>query len=106
MNHVTFIDMPGTRNPKPCADIACPSCEARETKVTDSRGVEDAEYIHRRRKCLSCGFRFSTHETVTPQYSGEIDLGAVAEKIARAEKSLMWMASLLTEIKRELGGKP
>ena len=32
--------------------------------MLDSRGVRDGAAIRRRRECLSCGFRFTTHEEV------------------------------------------
>lgn len=42
--------------------MKCPYCEASESKVTDSRDAEHG--IRRRRECLSCGRRFTTHEQV------------------------------------------
>ena len=40
--------------------MKCPYCEAAQSKVTDSRDAENG--IRRRRECLSCGRRFTTHE--------------------------------------------
>ena len=40
--------------------MKCPYCEASQSKVTDSRDAESG--IRRRRECLSCGRRFTTHE--------------------------------------------
>lgn len=42
--------------------MRCPYCSDRESKVTDSR-TNDAG-IRRRRECLSCQRRFTTHERV------------------------------------------
>ena len=42
--------------------MKCPYCEATQSKVTDSRDAENG--IRRRRECLSCGRRFTTHEQV------------------------------------------
>lgn len=42
--------------------MRCPYCSDRESKVTDSR-VNDAG-IRRRRECLNCHRRFTTHERV------------------------------------------
>lgn len=83
--------------------MACPKCGHRSNRVTDSRPNLEGTQTRRRRHCLSCGNRYGTTETVMPEYSGEIDMRAVAEKIARAEKSVTWLGSLLTELKRELG---
>lgn len=40
----------------------CPECNHPDTKVTDSRDLEDGQAIRRRRECLSCGARFTTYE--------------------------------------------
>ncbi len=40
----------------------CLQCGFKDTKVIDSRDVNEA--IRRRRECLSCGFRFTTYERV------------------------------------------
>ncbi len=42
----------------------CPNCENSDTKVVDSRPVEDGSAIRRRRECEKCGFRFSTYEEI------------------------------------------
>lgn len=44
--------------------MICPSCGAVETKVIDSRSVEDGKAIRRRRECLECGYRFTTYERI------------------------------------------
>lgn len=45
--------------------VRCPFCQARDSRVTDSRATDDG--IRRRRECAVCGERFSTIET--PQLS-------------------------------------
>lgn len=42
--------------------MKCPVCHFDDTKVIDSRSSGDGFLIRRRRECLKCGFRFSTHE--------------------------------------------
>ncbi len=44
--------------------MRCPYCEHEESKVLDSRPVEDGAAIRRRRECLHCGRRFTTYERV------------------------------------------
>lgn len=44
--------------------MKCPACHHPDTKVTDSRLINDGMAIRRRRECLECGFRFSTYEEV------------------------------------------
>ena len=40
----------------------CPFCAHDETRVVDSRVVEEGNAVRRRRECESCGKRFSTFE--------------------------------------------
>lgn len=42
--------------------MRCPNCQNDETKVLDSRPVEEGTAIRRRRECDKCEFRFSTYE--------------------------------------------
>ena len=42
----------------------CPYCGYHDTKVVDSREVNQG--IRRRRECLSCGSRFTTYERLQP----------------------------------------
>lgn len=42
--------------------MKCPKCQNMETKVVDSRMIEDWQTIRRRRECEFCGNRFTTFE--------------------------------------------
>ena len=44
--------------------MKCPFCQHPNTQVTDSRLLEETNSIRRRRRCVECGQRFSTFETV------------------------------------------
>ena len=44
--------------------MKCPSCGNLESKVIDSRPSQDGRSIRRRRECLECGKRFTTHENI------------------------------------------
>ncbi|MBP9921044.1 MAG: transcriptional repressor NrdR [Proteiniclasticum sp.] len=44
--------------------MKCPFCAFSESKVIDSRSIEDNSAIRRRRECLSCGKRYTTYEKV------------------------------------------
>jgi len=44
--------------------MRCPQCDERETRVVDSRDLDDSATIRRRRECASCAFRFTTYERV------------------------------------------
>ena len=44
--------------------MKCPNCGFDDSKVIDSRPVEERNSIRRRRECLSCGKRFTTFEVI------------------------------------------
>ena len=44
--------------------MKCPFCNKDNTRVVDSRPVEDTNSIRRRRLCDACGRRFTTYERV------------------------------------------
>jgi transcriptional repressor NrdR len=61
--------------------MRCPFCRNADSRVVDSREVDDGQAIRRRRSCSACGRRFTTSETmvlavvkrsgVTEQFSRE-----------------------------------
>ncbi len=44
--------------------MKCHYCNSEETRVLESRAVEDGYAIRRRRECMDCGKRFTTYEKV------------------------------------------
>jgi len=44
--------------------MKCCFCGHPESRVIDSRPIEEGASIRRRRECLSCGRRFTTYETI------------------------------------------
>jgi transcriptional repressor NrdR len=44
--------------------MRCPQCEARDSRVVDSRDLDDSITIRRRRECAACGTRFTTYERI------------------------------------------
>ena len=42
--------------------MRCPYCQHKDTQVIDSRAPDEGAVIRRRRRCLSCGKRFTTFE--------------------------------------------
>lgn len=42
----------------------CPKCTFEESKVIDSRNVDEYNSIRRRRECLKCKNRFTTYEKI------------------------------------------
>ena len=43
--------------------MRCPFCKSDDSRVVDSRVVDDGLGIRRRRECVECGRRFTTSET-------------------------------------------
>ncbi|MGP7816727.1 transcriptional regulator NrdR [Niallia sp. 01092] len=62
--------------------MRCPSCQHNNTRVLDSRPVDDSRSIRRRRECEVCGYRFTTFEKVE-----EIPLIVVKKEGTREEFS-------------------
>lgn len=58
----------------------CPYCNKEETSVLESRVLSSGDGIRRRRRCLKCNKRFTTHEMVV-----NIDL-KVIKKNGRVEQ--------------------
>ena len=44
--------------------MKCPVCNHFDSRVLDSRPVEDGSSIKRRRECIFCGKRFTTYEVI------------------------------------------
>ena len=44
--------------------MKCPSCNNQDSRVIESRSVEDGNSIKRRRECPNCGKRFTTYEVI------------------------------------------
>jgi len=44
--------------------MRCPNCGERDTRVVDSRDLEDSATIRRRRECAACSTRFTTYERI------------------------------------------
>src|SRR5512146_2882974 len=54
----------GRRTRAGAAGMRCPQCGARETRVVDSRDLDDSATIRRRRECAACSMRFTTYERI------------------------------------------
>jgi transcriptional repressor NrdR len=44
--------------------VRCPSCGERDTRVVDSRDLDESATIRRRRECNLCATRFTTYERI------------------------------------------
>jgi transcriptional repressor NrdR len=78
--------------------MRCPFCLADDDKVVDSRPAEEAAVVRRRRECLACGRRFTTHERVV-----ELPLMVVKRS---GEREPFERAKLARGIERAVAGSP
>ncbi|RCW66330.1 transcriptional regulator NrdR [Saliterribacillus persicus] len=62
--------------------MRCPHCQYKNTKVLDSRPIEDGRSIRRRRECEDCNFRFTTFERIE-----EVPIIVVKKEATREEYS-------------------
>ncbi|GAA0483980.1 transcriptional regulator NrdR [Salinibacillus aidingensis] len=62
--------------------MRCPTCHYKNTKVLDSRPIEEGGAIRRRRECEKCQYRFTTFERIE-----EIPLIVVKKEGTREEFS-------------------
>lgn len=98
--------------------MRCPFCRFDESRVLDSRPVEDGSVVRRRRECLRCGERFTTYEKVelTPLLVVKKDgrrepfdrQKIVAGLITACEKrpvSLDRLEELAADVEREVRGR-
>jgi transcriptional repressor NrdR len=44
--------------------MRCPACGERDTRVIDSRDLDESATIRRRRECAACATRFTTYERI------------------------------------------
>ena len=67
------------KHPKGRLVMRCPNCLKQDTKVIDSRNLQDGDHVRRRRKCEACEHRFTTYEKT------EAILPAVLKRDGRSE---------------------
>ena len=92
--------------------MRCPACGFPESKVIDSRPIEEGNSIRRRRECLSCQKRFTTFETIEStqiiviKKSGEKELfdrqKLLGGILKATQKRPVDATALVTEIESEL----
>lgn len=73
----------------------CPDCGS-PTSVKDSRSMAGIEGIRRRRRCLSCGLRFTTWES--SRTYADVEKGRLIKDVTRRIQDLAAIASLLNTV--------
>jgi transcriptional repressor NrdR len=95
--------------------MRCPFCDHHDTRVLDSRPINDMRSIRRRRECAGCSRRFTTFETVEEiplivvkkdgnreQFSREKILRGLIRACEKRPVSIETLQNLAEEIEREL----
>ncbi len=95
--------------------MKCPYCNFTESKVIDSRPVDDGGSIRRRRECLKCNKRFTTYETLETialvvvkrdmsrqPYDRNKVLGGLMRACEKRPVSLSQMEAIADDIESEL----
>jgi transcriptional repressor NrdR len=75
--------------------MRCPYCRHADSRVVDSREVDEGQVIRRRRSCQDCGRRFTTVEEAT---LAVIKRSGVTEPFSRAK--------VITGVRRACQGRP
>jgi transcriptional repressor NrdR len=78
--------------------VRCPYCREDDDKVVDSRVADEGDAIRRRRECLGCGRRFTTHERIDALPLVVAKRSGVKEPFDRAK--------LARGIGQAVGGRP
>ncbi len=68
-------------------ELACPHCGASQSRVTNTYGNKTGDCIARRRECLSCRMRYTSHE--------RLDDDALAAQVERLAVDLAALRGLL-----------
>lgn len=95
--------------------MRCLKCGCEESKVVDSRSIEEGNSIRRRRECLNCKNRFTTYEKIeyTPimvikrngerqQFSREKVLNGMLRACEKRPVSLDTLEKAVDEIEYEI----
>ena len=75
--------------------MRCPFCRHADSRVVDSREVDDGQAIRRRRSCASCGRRFTTVEEAS---LAVLKRGGSSEPFSRAK--------VVAGVRRACQGRP
>ncbi|SNR54007.1 transcriptional repressor NrdR [Haloechinothrix alba] len=75
--------------------MRCPFCRNADSRVVDSREVDEGQAIRRRRSCSACGRRFTTSETMV---LAVVKKSGVTEQFSRDK--------VVTGVRRACQGRP
>src|SRR5688572_11594187 len=95
--------------------MKCKDCDYLDSKVIESRDLDDGATIRRRRQCLRCGFRFTTYERaempnlVVVKKDGKREMfdrdkiaGGIYRAVEKRPVSIALVEETIAQIEREL----
>ena len=95
--------------------MKCPQCGQSDTRVVDSRPIEENSALRRRRHCEACGARFTTYERVASsplwvvkkdgrreEFSGEKLRGGIAKACSKRPVSIADIEAAVAQIEAQL----
>jgi transcriptional repressor NrdR len=95
--------------------MKCPFCDSIEDKVLESREVDDANTIRRRRECLACRGRFTSYERIEErplmvtkrdgrreQFSRDKVIKGILHACEKRPVSIDTIEAIVDEIEKEL----
>jgi transcriptional repressor NrdR len=96
-------------------DMKCPACHNNNSRVLDSRPIDEGKSIRRRRECEACSYRFTTFEKVeeTPlivvkkegtreEFNREKLLRGLIKACEKRPVALKQLEDLVSEVEKEL----
>lgn len=95
--------------------MKCPQCSQSDTRVVDSRPIEEGAALRRRRHCDACGARFTTYERVASsplwvvkkdgrreEFSSEKLRGGIAKACSKRPVSIHDIENSVAQIEAQL----
>jgi len=95
--------------------MRCTACGAQESRVIDSRLINEGRAIRRRRQCTSCGRRFTTYERIQDfsplvvkkdlrrePYSRDKIMGGLAKACEKRPVALVDLEALIEDVEKSL----
>jgi transcriptional repressor NrdR len=95
--------------------MKCPACQNNNSRVLDSRPVDEGKSIRRRRECEACSYRFTTFEKVEEsplivvkkegtreEFNREKLLRGLIKACEKRPVALKQLEDLVSEVEKEL----
>ncbi len=98
--------------------MTCRECSYLDSKVIESRDLDEGSTIRRRRQCLKCGYRFTTYERIETQHLSVVKkdgrrepferdkmAGGIYRALEKRQVSISLIEDMLNTIERAIRGR-